>query len=95
MCVNLQMIREDISLSNVEWEWNEETETLSKRVRKPDPNKATFLPKLLPIAEKRLREIRFVGSHSSVLHQIIRRPQMCEGPCLEWWLRAHKIYIDF
>ena len=54
------MIREDISLSNVEWEWNEEAETLSKRERKPDTNKATFFSKLLPIAQERLQNIRYV-----------------------------------
>ena len=54
------MIREDISLSNVEWEWNEEAETLSKRERQPDTNKATFFSKLLPIAQERLQNIRLV-----------------------------------
>lgn len=57
----LQMIREDISLSNVEWEWNEQTETLTKRVRKPDPSLASFYSKLLPIAQNRIQSIRCVA----------------------------------
>ena len=55
----LKMVREDISLTNVEYEWDEETETLSKRVRKPDDTKAKFIHKLIPVAQKRLEQIRW------------------------------------
>ncbi len=52
------MIREDISLTNVEYIWKEETEELLPRPRQPDDTKATFFSKLLPMAQKRLEAIR-------------------------------------
>lgn len=53
----LKMIREDVSQSNVEWEWDEQTETLKVRKRKPDKNKAPFFDDLLSLTSERVKEI--------------------------------------
>ncbi|CAD5117276.1 unnamed protein product [Dimorphilus gyrociliatus] len=53
----IKMIREDVSMTNCEYEWCEETETLSKRKRVPNKNKATFFPLLSSIVQEKMNGI--------------------------------------
>lgn len=53
----VKMIREGFSLTNCEYVWDEETETLSKKIRVPNKNKATFFPLLLDKAQHLMNTI--------------------------------------
>lgn len=56
--LTMKMIREDISLTNVEYIWKEETEELLPRPRKPDQNKAKFFQTIVKKSQTALEAIR-------------------------------------